>query len=74
MNVTANAVEYPAVHVAMRAAMGQEISSWLYQPEKQSLEAGEAYEFLTEMNNPPQNTRDIKLKFTNRSQQDGSVN
>lgn len=73
-NVTTSAVELPAVHVAMRAADGQEISSWLYQPDKQSLEAGETFEFLTEMNNPPQNARDIKLKFTNRSQQDGSVN
>jgi len=73
-NVTTSAVELPAVLVAMRTADGQEISSWLYQPDKQSLEAGETFEFLTEMNNPPQNARDIKLKFTNRSQQDGSVN
>ena len=63
VSVASRPVEVPRLRFAARSTTGQEIYSWLLQPGSKELEPGGALPFRSELASPPQDTRDITVRF-----------
>jgi len=65
-NAARKAEDVPRLKFVMRNAARQEIYSWTTVPARASLAPGEAVAFRTRLASPPQDARDLVLRFVNR--------
>lgn len=62
-SIASRTVEVPRLRLAARNATGQEIYSWLLQPERKELGPGEVLSFRSALASPPQDIHDVMVRF-----------
>jgi hypothetical protein len=66
-SIASRVVEVPRLRLAARNATGQEIYSWLLQPERKELSPGEVLSFRSALASPPQDMHDVMVRFLSTS-------
>jgi predicted Zn finger-like uncharacterized protein len=65
-------VDVPRLRFAARNPAGLEIYTWTLQPERKVLEPGETLAFRSRLASPPQDARDVMVRFFNASDAAGA--
>jgi hypothetical protein len=65
-NEVATAVDVPRLRFAMRNAAGAEVYSWTSMPTQNVLEPGERLPFRSRLASPPDDGRDVQVRFFTR--------
>jgi len=68
-NVTDAVVDVPAIRLALRNAIRQEVYSWQVEPTRTELEPGASLRFRSRLAAPAQPASDVELRFADRRQQ-----
>lgn len=74
LNGSSAEVDLPAIRVTLKSTAGQTITSWLVEPARQQLDAGESIGFRSAFASPPAEATEVSLALARREGQTVGLN